>query len=676
MTHDSNEESLPIPEAAPETAAEPVAEVEAATEPEATPESESEPAAPALAEIAPEAIAEEPAPTAELPEPEPAPAEAAAESETAKPEAVVPEAVPEPAPPAPLPVPAPAPAAKTPEPAKAPAPVPAPEEPVEDFGALLKAFEKSHSHKSDAAPKQLSGIVVSISADQVFLDIGYKTEGVLPRSAFDNNADAVKPGDSFPVSVTGRNEEHYYELSRFKVAQPRDWSALEAAFADKSAVVGTVTEVIKGGLRVDIGVRAFMPASRSGAKDAAELEKLVGTEITCRITKLDVQDEDVVVDRRVVLEEQARGLAEDRRAALKEGDTISGTVRSLVPYGAFIDLGGMDGLLHISDMAHTRVNKPEDIVTPGQLVEVRILKIDPDNKKISLGLKQLLPEPWATVPDRFQAGQRISGVVTRIQDFGAFVEIEPGVEGLIHISEMAWGKKVHHPSDIVKQGDRVEAEILAIKPEEKRISLGLKHASADPWLDIRQKFPEGSQIEGPVTKIMAFGAFIEIAPGVEGLVHVSEIVADRRISHPSDVLRAGQVIKALVLAIDTEKRQIKLSMKQLIPTSIDEYIAEHKAGDKVSGRVVELASTSAVVELGEGIRAQCPIKASAQPSTPEPKPEAKADLSSLTSLLSARWKGNAPAAAAKPEPLAEGQIRTFKIAKLSAETKKIEVELS
>ena len=676
MTHDSNEESLPIPEAAPETAAEPVAQVAPATEPEATPESESEPAAPAVAEIAPEATAEEPAPTAELPEPEPAPAEAAAESETAKPEAVVPEAVPEPAPPAPLPVPAPAPAAKTPEPAKAPAPVPAPEEPVEDFGALLKAFEKSHSHKSDAAPKQLSGIVVSISADQVFLDIGYKTEGVLPRSAFDNNADAVKPGDSFPVSVTGRNEEHYYELSRFKVAQPRDWSALEAAFADKSAVVGTVTEVIKGGLRVDIGVRAFMPASRSGAKDAAELEKLVGTEITCRITKLDVQDEDVVVDRRVVLEEQARGLAEDRRAALKEGDTISGTVRSLVPYGAFIDLGGMDGLLHISDMAHTRVNKPEDIVTPGQLVEVRILKIDPDNKKISLGLKQLLPEPWATVPDRFQAGQRISGVVTRIQDFGAFVEIEPGVEGLIHISEMAWGKKVHHPSDIVKQGDRVEAEILAIKPEEKRISLGLKHASADPWLDIRQKFPEGSQIEGPVTKIMAFGAFIEIAPGVEGLVHVSEIVADRRISHPSDVLRAGQVIKALVLAIDTEKRQIKLSMKQLIPTSIDEYIAEHKAGDKVSGRVVELAATSALVELGEGIRAQCPIKASAQPSTPEPKAEAKADLSSLTSLLSARWKGNAPAAAAKPEPLAEGQIRTFKIAKLSAETKKIEVELS
>jgi len=658
MTHDPTQEFLPTPEAVPEKAAEPVAEVAVATKPEAP--AEPEPAT-------------EPAPIGDPPSPEPAIEEPVAEPEPEpKAEAALSEVAAEPVPAAPTPAPKPAPAAKAPE----PAPEPAPEEPQEDFGALLKAFEKSHSHKSDAAQKQLSGIVVSVSADQVFLDIGYKTEGVLPRSAFDNNADAVKPGDSFPVSVTGRNEEHYYELSRFKVAQPRDWSALEAAFADKSAVVGTVTEVVKGGLRVDVGVRAFMPASRSGTKDAAELEKLVGTEITCRITKLDVQDEDVVVDRRVVLEEQARGLAEDRRAALKAGDTVSGTVRSLAPYGAFIDIGGMDGLLHISDMAHTRVNKPEDVVSVGQLVAVRILKIDPDNNKISLGLKQLLPEPWATVPDRFKAGQRVSGTVTRIQDFGAFVEIEPGVEGLIHISEMAWGKKVRHPSDVVKQGNLVDAEILAIKPEEKRISLGLKHASADPWAEIRQKFPEGSQIEGPVTKIMAFGAFVEIAPGVEGLVHVSEIVADRRINHPSDVLRAGQVVKALVLAIDTEKRQVKLSMKQLIPTSIDEYIAEHKAGDKVSGRVVELAATSAVVELGEGIRAQCRLKASAPASVPDDKPEAKADLTSLSSLLSARWKGNAPAAAAKPEPLSEGQIRTFKIVKLSAETKKIEVDLA
>jgi small subunit ribosomal protein S1 len=664
MTNENVEESLPTPESTPEPAAEPVAETTAETAAELAPAADPEPVAEAAA------VEAEPEPAAE-------PTTAPEAEAVAVPDAPVPVAEPitEPvtaAAPQPEPAAAPKPAAVA-----KPAPAPIAEEPVEDFAEMLKAFEKSHSHKSEPGQKQLQGVVVSLSADQVFLDIGYKTEGVLPRSAFDANADGVKPGDSFPVSVTGRNEEHYYELSRFKVAQPRDWSALEAAFADKTAVVGTVTEVVKGGLRVDVGVRAFMPASRSGTRDAAELEKLVGTEITCRITKLDVQDEDVVVDRRVVLEEQARGVAEDRRAAMKEGDTVTGTVRSLTPYGAFVDLGGIDGLLHISDMAHTRVAKAEDVVTVGQEVQVRILKIDPETKKLSLGLKQLQPEPWATVPERFQAGQRISGTVTRLQDFGAFVEIEPGVEGLIHISEMSWGKKVRHPSDVVKQGDRVDAVILGIKPEEKRISLGLKHAMADPWSDVRVKFPEGSEIEGPVTKIMNFGAFVQLTDGVEGLVHVSEIVADRRINHPSDVLRAGQVVKALVLAIDADKRQIKLSMKQLIPTSIDEYIAEHKAGDKVSGRVMELGAGTAVVELGEGIRAQCRVKASAaQAPAAEQKAAAKADLSSLSSLLSARWKGNAPAAAAQPEPLAEGQIRSFKIVALNAEAKKIEVELA
>jgi small subunit ribosomal protein S1 len=563
-----------------------------------------------------------------------------------------------------------------PQPDPEPSPEPVGDEPTESFADVLNQFEKSHSHKAAPGQKQLQGTVVSVSADQVILDIGYKTEGVLPRSSFDHNADGVKVGDSFPVSVTGRNEEGYYELSRFKVALPRDWSALEAAFAEKTAVVGTVTEVVKGGLRVDVGVRAFMPASRSGTKDAAELEKLVGTEITCRITKLDVLDEDVVVDRRIVLEEQARGVQADRYAAMKEGDVVGGKVRSLMPYGAFVDLGGMDGLLHISDIAHSRVEKPEDVLTVGQELQLKVLKIDPATKKISLGLKQLQAEPWANAADRFQTGQRVTGTVTRLQDFGAFVEIEPGIEGLIHISEMSWGKKVRHPSDVVKQGDRVDAVILGVKPEERRISLGLKHALADPWSDVRQKFPEGSQIEGPVTRIMNFGAFVQLAEGIEGLVHVSEIVADRRINHPSDVLRAGQVVKALVLAIDTEKRQIKLSMKQLIPTSIDEYIAEHQAGNLVSGRVIELGAGTAVVELGEGIRAQCRVKpvAAAAPEA-ETKPGGKADLSSLTSLLSARWKGNAPAATAGPEALSQGQIRSFRIVKLDAETKKIEVEL-
>jgi small subunit ribosomal protein S1 len=556
-----------------------------------------------------------------------------------------------------------------------------PDEPEESFADLLSAFESSHSHKSEPGAKQLQGTVVSLSAEQVFLDIGYKTEGVLPRSAFENNAEGLQPGDSFPVSVTGRNTEHYYELSRFKVAQPRDWSALEAAFADKTAVVGTVTELVKGGLRVDVGVRAFMPASRSGTRDAAELEKLVGTEITCRITKLDVADEDVVVDRRIVLEEQARGLAESFRESLKAGDTVTGTVSSLMPYGAFLDLGGVDGLLHISDIAYSRVAKPEDVLTVGQQLQVKILKIDPESQKISLGLKQLQPEPWETIPGRFNAGQRITGTVTRLADFGAFVEIEPGIEGLIHISEMAWGKKVHHPSDILKEGDRVDAVILGIKPEERRISLGLKQTLSDPWTEVQRNFPVGSQIEGPVTKLMNFGAFVELAAGIEGLVHISEITAEKRLDHPSEQLRVGQIVKAQVLAIDPEKRQIKLSMKQLVPTGIDEYIAEHKVGDQVSGRVVEASPEFIQAELGEGIRAVCRLAAApagqaVAPAATEAKPGGKLDLTSLSSQLKNRWKGNSSAASAKPEALSEGQIRNFKIVKLDAEAKKIEVELA
>jgi small subunit ribosomal protein S1 len=430
--------------------------------------------------------------------------------------------------------------------------------------------------------------------------------------------------------------------------------------------------VVKGGASVDVGVRAFMPASRSGTREAAELEQLVGQQITCRITKLDVADEDVVVDRRVVLEEQAQVAAAGRYAALKEGDVVPGTVRSLMAYGAFVDMGGIDGLLHVSDMAWTRIGKPEDVLTVGDKLDVKILKIDPETRKISLGLKQLQPEPWQTAPERYQVNQRVSGTVTRVLEFGAFVELEPGVEGLIHVSEMSWGKKVRIAGDVLKPGERVDAVILAIKPEERRISLGLKQTLTDPWSEVPHKFPVGSQVSGPVTKMMAFGAFVQIAEGVEGMVHISEISAERRLNHPSDVLRVGQVVQAQVLAIDTVKRQIKLSMKQLVPTSVDEYIAEHKVGDKVSGRVVDVSP--ALVELGEGIRAVCRT-AAAKPGAPEAQTEGKADLSALSSMLKNRWKGASPAPSAGPEPLQAGQIRSFTIVALDADAKRIEVEV-
>ena len=555
-------------------------------------------------------------------------------------------------------------------------PVEATSEPTtESFGELLAQFENSHSHKVEGGTRQLEGIVVSVDAESVYLDIGFKAEGILSRTAFENNAEGVAPGDKFPVSVKGRNLEGYYELSRLRVTLPTDWSSLEEAFAQKSAVVGIVTAVVKGGLNVDVGVRAFMPASRSGVRDAAEMEKLVGQEITCRITKLDVTDEDVVVDRRAILEEQALSVRQGRYSELKEGDVVSGQVSSLASYGAFVDIGGIDGLLHVSDISWSRVSSPEDVLTVGQQLQLKVLKVDPENSRISLGLKQLQPEPWDTAAEKFKVGQRITGTVTRLMDFGAFVELEPGIEGLIHVSEMSWLKKVRKPSDILKTGDTVDAIVLSVSAGERRISLGLKQALGDPWTDAQQKFPVGSTIEGPVTKLMKFGAFVQITEGVEGLVHVSEISAEKHIDHPQDVLRAGQIVKAQVLAVDTEKRQIKLSMKQLVPTGLGEYLEEHKQGDVVSGRVLEQGTESAVVELGDGIRANCKLAEAAAPSS-ENKSSSGADLSALTSMLQARWKGGAAASSKQSDPLAKGQIRSFRIVKLDRATEKIELELA
>src|ERR1700691_1714602 len=304
-------------------------------------------------------------------------------------------------------------------------------EPGESFGSLLSEFEQSH--KREGGSKQLEGTVISLTADSVILDIGFKVEGVLPRAIFSDSAESVAPGDKFPVSVKGRNAEGYYELSRFKVSQPTDWSSLEVAYAQKVPIVGTVTAVVKGGLSVDVGVRAFMPASRSGVREAGEMEKLVGEEITCRIIKLDVADEDVVVDRRVVLEEEEVRTRAKLFTDLQEGAVMHGAIRSLTDYGAFVDIGGVDGLLHVADIAWGHINKPADVLSVGQELDVKILKVDPAKRRIALGLKQLQPHPWEQIGGKYKTGDRVHGTVTRVTDFGAFVELEPGVEGLIHL---------------------------------------------------------------------------------------------------------------------------------------------------------------------------------------------------------------------------------------------------
>ena len=559
-------------------------------------------------------------------------------------------------------------------------------EPDESFSDLLSQYEKSHSRKREDGGKQLVGTVIAVSGESVFLDIGFKSEGILPTAALQGAGETVKPGDKLPVSVTGRDPEGYYQLTRAKVERPRDWPALEKAFADKATIVGTVTGVIKGGLSVDVGVRAFMPASRSGAHDAAEMEKLVEQEILCRIIKLDVTEEDVVVDRRAVSEEEERTVKERRYAEMKEGDTVSGTVRSLTDYGAFVDLGGVDALLHVSDIAWSRVSKPADVLSLGQQIEARVLKIstDSDKRRISVGMKQLQPHPWDAVAGKYNVGERVRGTVTRVAEFGAFVELEPGIEGLIHVSEMSWGKKMRSASTLVKPGEMVDAVILGVNAAERRMSLGLKQALGDPWAEVPQRFIVGTAIEGPVISITKFGAFVQLTEGVEGMIHISEMSADKRINHPQEVVKLGQVVKAQVLAVDLEKRQLRLSMKQLVPSGLDEYIAEHKEADVVSGRIIEVSGELARVELGEGIQSSCSLHAagrvfakSAQAvESSSTADHAKPDLSSLGSMLQARWKGGTPAAGAEPDPVRAGQIRKFRIAKLDPAAKKIELELA
>jgi small subunit ribosomal protein S1 len=545
-------------------------------------------------------------------------------------------------------------------------------ETTESFGDILSQFQKSHKRRAEGG-KQLEGTVIAVTAEAVFFDIGYKSEGILPLTAL--QGETLKPGDKAQVTVKGRDLDGYYELSRFKVERPMDWSALEKAFADKAAVLGTVTAVVKGGFSVDVGVRAFMPASRSGVREAAEMPNLVGQEIRCRIIKLDVTDEDVVVDRRVVAEEEERSTREKIYGQIKEGDTVTGTVRSLMEYGAFVDLGGIDALLHVSDISWGRVNKPADVLSVGQQIEVKVLKLahEGDKRRISVGLKQLQSHPWDALSQKFKVGDRVRGTVSKLMDFGAFVELEPGIEGLIHISEMSWSKgKVRKPGDVVKPGETVEAVILGINTAERRISLGLKQALGDPWVDVPQRFPLGSEAEGPVSSLTKFGAFVQISDGVEGMIHVSEISAEKRIGMPAEVLRVGQIVKVLVIGVDPEKRQMKLSMKQLVPTGIDEYLAEHKEGDVVTGRFVD--ESGARAELGEGIHAACKA-GSAAPAKSDSTAPAKADLSSLGSMLQARWKTGA-GAPVKAEPARAGQVRSFRIVKLDRAVKKIEVELA
>ncbi len=522
----------------------------------------------------------------------------------------------------------------------------------------------SSAREESSAPGVLTGVVAGRRADGVFVDIGRKSEAFLPIEQGREDTEPLKIGDRIEVTISGTSSEGYLLVQSLKAQRPKGWTQLEAAFASGGNVVGKVIEAVRGGLAVDVGVRAFLPGSRSGERTDEGLQILIGKEIRARIVQLDEDDRNVVLDRRVVLEEDRAKQRLETLAGLKPGDTVPGVVRNMRKFGAFVDLGGVDSLLHVSDMAWRRINDPADILREGQQIEVKVLSVEEDGKRISVGLKQLQPDPWTLIAEKIRPGDRIRGPVTRLKDFGAFVEVEPGVDGLVHVSEMAWNRRIRHPSEVVQVGDVVEVAVLDVKIAEKRIALGLKQALGDPWDRLEKEYPVGAATSGRVRKIAAFGAFVEIFEGMDGLLHISDITSEKRLNHPGEVLRQDQEVRVKVLEIDREKRRLKLGMKQLEPTEKESFMSEKRVGETITGRVVAIRKNEAVVQIDEGVTGICPLKAEAG-SKQGRGGSAAADLSSMTSMLEAAWKGAGGARKPAAEPLTAGSVHRFAIKKLS-----------
>lgn len=454
----------------------------------------------------------------------------------------------------------------------------------------------------------IQGTVLKITDTEVFVDVGLKSEAAVPLAEFqsEDGQVTVQPGETVGVWVEGFDEkEGAVTLSRRKAARHELWERIENAFRAQTPIPGRVLERVKGGLAVDIGIKTFMPLSQADLRPLRNPESLLGQEISVKVIKYARKRSNVVVSRKLVLEDEANARKAAVMEKLHEGAELVGHVKNLTDYGAFVDLGGMDGLLHITDMSWRRLKHPSDAVQAGQEIRVRVLKFDAEKGRVSLGLKQMTPDPWASVGERFHAGDRIRGRVVSITDYGAFVEVEPGIEGLIHVSEMSWSKRVQHPSKIVNKGDEAEVTVLDVKPAERRLSLSLRQTLPNPWTSFAERSAVGTEVEAVVRNLTDFGAFVEIEPGVEGLIHVSDLSWTKKIKHPSEVLKKGQNVKAVVLRIEPEGQRISLGLKQLETDPWEDYLAVTKVGDVVRGKVVRLAPFGAFVELREGVEGLC-----------------------------------------------------------------------
>jgi small subunit ribosomal protein S1 len=481
---------------------------------------------------------------------------------------------------------------------------------AQDFSAMLDSYEKE-SAASRQEGEIVRGIVVGITDQSVLVDIGYKSEGVVAREEFvDRQGNlTVKRGEEVDVLIKSlENQDGYAILSRAAAMQVQSWERLRIAHQNHETIKGRVIERIKGGLNVDLdGVPAFLPGSQIDVRPVRNLEGFLRQEIEVRVIKLNRKRGNVVVSRKAVLEEVSNKKKVETLGNIEEGVVLEGAVKNITDYGAFIDLGGIDGLLHIIDMSWGRIQSPNDIIKVGDNIQVKVLKFDREKERISLGYKQLLPDPWQSVAERFPKGSHVRGKVVSLTDYGAFIEIEPGVEGLVHVTEMTWSKRLKHPSKLLSIGQDVEAVVLEADPHSRRISLGLKQVTADPWETLPVRYHIGSRVTGKVRSLTDFGAFVEIEDGIDGLVHVSDISWTKRIKHPSDVLKKGQQVDAVITNIDVDGRRLSLSIKDLEPNAWDRFFDTHKLGDVIKGRVVRFANFGAFVEIEEGIEGLCHV---------------------------------------------------------------------
>ncbi|HET9697712.1 MAG TPA: 30S ribosomal protein S1 [Terriglobales bacterium] len=478
----------------------------------------------------------------------------------------------------------------------------------EDFATALETFT-TEAESEVSEDRVIKGTVIKVTSTQVVVDIGMKSEGAVPLDEVKDHEGNVKfqSGDEIDVMrEKGLTDEGYVNLSHQKAQRLRAWDEIEHAYNEKHSIKARVIDRIKGGLNVDImGARAFLPGSQVDTRPGRNLDGMKGTEIEVRIIKLNKTRGNIVVSRKQILDEEVAEKRGKTMEHLEEGAVLTGAVKNLTDYGAFVDLGGIDGLLHITDMSWGRLTHPRDLVQVGDQIQVKVLKFDKDKQRVSLGFKQLTPDPWLDAAERYPIGAHVKGRVISVTDYGAFVELEQGIEGLVHVSEMTWSKRMKHPSKIVNVGDELETVVLNVNPTERRISLGMKQLLSNPWESLHDKYPIGAQVEDRVRNLTDFGAFIEIEDGIDGLVHVSNLSWTKRVKHPSEVLKKGDRVKAVVLGIEPENRRLSLGVKQLQPDVWETFFATHKIGDVIKGKVLRLASFGAFIELAEGVEGLC-----------------------------------------------------------------------